>query len=391
MAWWEQVEPKSRVLVPVDRLSFDFHNPRFTPEKKPTSSTDAAVIAHLAASADLGELIQSISASGYVDIEPLIVIGRGEELVVLEGNRRLAALKALRDPDLATAGKLSLPDISPSHAATLHEVSVYRVTDEADARDLIGFKHINGAQAWDAYAKALYAKRWLDIEREKRATTGSGLTIVDIANRMGDKHDTIYRIVTAAYVLEQAEEARCYSVEDRAKNNFSFSHLYTALTYPEFRDFLGMAPPQRQADPDRRPVPREKLSELRQLLLWLYGSRAERLEPVVRTQNPDLARLKRVVGDPRSRRVLLERGNLDEAIESTVTATERFEKSLVDAEQSLKNAQSSLDGYNGSDATLFEIGKSVFDKARLIHRAMELAHADAAGNLSPSREGRGGD
>jgi len=391
MAWWEQVEPKGRVRVPVDRLSFDFENPRFTPEKKPTSSTDAAVIAHLAASADLGELLQSISASGYVDIEPLIVIGRGEELVVLEGNRRLAALKALRNPELATAGKLSVPDISPSYAATLHEVSVYRVIDEADARDLIGFKHINGAQAWDAYAKALYATRWLNIERKKRELTGSGLTIVDIANRMGDKHDTIYRIVTAAYVLEQAEQAGCFRVDDRAKNNFSFSHLYTALTYPEFRDFLGMAPPQRTADPDPKPIPGEKLSDLRQLLLWLYGSRAERLEPVVRTQNPDLARLKRVVGDPRSRRVLLERGNLDEAIESTVTATERFEKNLVDAEQSLKNAQSSLDGYNGSDATLLEIGRSVFDKARLILRAMNSAHEDISANAVSRKDGPGAD
>jgi hypothetical protein len=65
---------------------------------------------------------------------------------------------------------------------------------------------------------------------------------------MGDKHDTIYRIVTAAYVLEQARAIGCFSVDDRAKKNFSFSHLYTALTYPEFREFVGMKPADRQRD-----------------------------------------------------------------------------------------------------------------------------------------------
>jgi hypothetical protein len=33
---------------------------------------------------------------------------------------------------------------------------------------------------------------------------------------------------------------------------------------------------------------------------------------------------------------MLERGNLDEAVETTITSTERFEKNLIDAEQSLK-------------------------------------------------------
>jgi len=386
MAWWEQVAPRSRVAVPVERLSFDFDNPRFTPDKRPTSNTDAAVIAHLQGSADLGELIQSISASGYVDIEPLIVIGKGDDLVVLEGNRRLAALKSLLNPDLA-AGKFTLPDVTPQVRDTLKEVSVFRVIDEAEARDLIGFKHINGPQAWDAYAKARYAAKWLDIERAKREQTGDGLNIVDIAHRMGDKHDTIYRIVTAAYVLEQAEENRLYDVEDRVKRGFSFSHLYTALTYPEFRDYIGMAGLDRQSDPVKRPIGSSNYDELRQLLLWLYGSKAEKIEPVVRSQNPDLARLKRVVGDPRSRRVLLERGNLDEAVESSVSPRERFEKSLVDADQNLKNAQSSLDGYDGKDLTLLEIAKSVFDKARVVLRTMEAARIDTESEERDSANG----
>jgi hypothetical protein len=377
MAWWEQIKANSRVEVPVEKLSFDIDNPRFTPEKRPESDSDVAIISHLFDTADLSELVQSISASGYIDIEPLIVEGRGDKLVVIEGNRRLAAVKVLKDPALAAAARVSLPKIDDDKRATLDKLAVYRVTDEAQARDLIGFKHINGPQGWDAYAKARYAAKWLDIEREKRERGQTGLTAVEIAHRMGDKHDTIYRIVTAAYVLEQAQDLGVFRVEDRARKNFSFSHLYTALTYPEFRDFIGMEASNRSQDPVRDPVPPARASDLRQLLLWLYGSRSEGLEPAVKKQNPDLARLKRVLGDPRSRRVMLERGNLDEAVESTVTPSERFEKSLVDAEQSLKNALSALDGYDPSDATLLEIGRSALTKARVIVSTMDVAHAEA--------------
>ncbi len=381
MAWWEKIEPRSREKVFVDQLAFDRENARFTPEKRPESDSDAAIIAHLASSADLGELIQSISASGYIDIEPLVVIGRDDQLVVLEGNRRLAALKVLLDPNLATQARVTAPDLTPDVTETLHEVAVYRVTDAAEARDLIGFKHINGPQAWDAYAKARYAADWLDIERKKRETEGSGLTLSDIARRMGDKHDTIHRIVTAAYVLKQAENTRVFAVSDRAKKNFSFSHLYTALTYPEYRDFIGMPTLNRRANPSRNPVPEERLGELGRLLGWLYGSRSEDTEPEIKRQNPDLARLKRVLGDPRSKRVMLERNNLDEAIESTVSSSDRFEKNLVDADESLKRAQGALDGYDGRDETLLGIGKGVVDKARTIYRSMEIARQDM-----PSRE-----
>lgn len=239
--WWEQVPARDRSPVDVGRLTFDKNNPRFTPEKRPESDAEAAIITQLAATADLAELIQSISASGYIDIEPLIVIGRDDELVVLEGNRRLAALKVLTNPSLAAAAKIAHPPLSEAIAKTLKSVSVYRVVDESEARDLIGFKHINGPQVWDAYAKARYAARWLDDERAKRERTGDGLTIAEIAHKMGDNHDTIHRIVDAAYVLDQAEAERLFSVSDRYRKGFSFSHLYTALMYWEYRDFWALS------------------------------------------------------------------------------------------------------------------------------------------------------
>jgi hypothetical protein len=46
------------------------------------------------------EVAQSIATRGFFPNEPLLAIKENDELVVVEGNRRLAALKALREPGL---------------------------------------------------------------------------------------------------------------------------------------------------------------------------------------------------------------------------------------------------------------------------------------------------
>lgn len=353
--------------VPVEILDFDENNPRFTPDKKPDSDTDSAVISMLATSADLAELVQSISNSGYINIEPIIVIERNGRLAVLEGNRRLAAVKALRDPELAKAAKIAVPEMDGVKRATLDHILAYRVMSEDDARDLIGFKHINGPQSWDAFAKARFAARWLDSEHEKARQGRPHMTLQQIAGRMGDQHMTMHRMVSAFFVLDQAQRAEVYSIEDRRKKAFSFSHLYTGLAYEEFTRFLGMSRPDRTADPDREPVPRERFPELGQLLVWLYGSKEQDVDPVVKSQNPDLGRLRDVLGSPPAIKVLAERGNLDEAITTATPADLRFQQHLISANAELQHAVSTLEGFDPeSQPEMRQIAESVLKRARII-------------------------
>jgi len=369
MAWWDaNFAGGQRGKVPVELLKFDETNPRYTPDKRPKSVSEAAVVEYLDRTADLGELIESIASSGYIDIEPLIVVGRGEDLIVLEGNRRLGALKVLLSPALAAEANVSVPEITPEVRATLAEVTAFKVENEEDARELIGFKHINGPQGWDAYAKALYATRWLDEQADRG---DAALSLTDIAARMGDKHDTLYRIVSAAYVLQQAERLDLFRVEDRATRNFSFSHLYTALTYSEYREFLGLPRADRSANPPRDPVDEEHLPYLRILLRWLFGSRSEGIAPAVKTQNPDLASLKKVLGHPAARRVMLERGELAPALEMTIGGSERFDKALVDAHAALKIAVGELSNAR-PDKALRELTEDILRRAQLLELNMRV-------------------
>ena len=253
------MELETITKVPVERLRLDRRNPRLHGECEKAS--DEELVAWLYRAAALGELLQSISANGYMDIEPLIVMcGSGvgyDELVVLEGNRRLAALRLLREPDLAgritsSQGlRITVPSIDESLRSTLDHVSVYPVANRERARPFIGFKHINGPAKWDAYAKAQFAAEWYKSGRSE------GIDLEDIAQAIGDRHNTIKRMVSAIYVLEQAKDEDLFDVEDRYGRRFNFSHLYTALSafpvhgIPGTRARVGASRPGAGSGPSR--------------------------------------------------------------------------------------------------------------------------------------------
>ncbi len=169
---------RSTTLVPTDWLVLDHGNPRLVSVS--AQATDAGVVAALYQGEDLGELLSSIAANGYLDIEPLIVLEKAGWLVVLEGNRRLAAIRLFREAGLAArvseegGVKVSVPAIPEQYRETLNRVTVYRVASREEAWPFIGFKHINGAAKWESYAKAKFAADWY---------RGHGVTLADIARR----------------------------------------------------------------------------------------------------------------------------------------------------------------------------------------------------------------
>jgi hypothetical protein len=354
--------------VLLDRLAFDPENPRFTPSHDVEKSSDVEIVQALYRVADLGELLQSIANSGYVDIEPLVVLQKDgdQDLIVLEGNRRLAALKLFTDPDLASEAEIELPAVNPGLQGSFQEVTVYRVADREEARDFIGFKHINGPHRWDSLAKARFAAKW--YERDK----GRGVTLRDIARRMGDRHDTIQRMVAGLFVLQQAEDRGLFDFDDiYPGRSFAFSHLYTALTRPGYRQFLGLPEEWRKADPEPNPVPEPSLKNLRQLLLWLYGSKQDNIRPVVVSQNPNVRELGEVLANPKARALMEAHQDLRAAYTEVDTPGRQFEKNLADAHMNMERALSKVDAFTEGQETLIQLAQEIRSKAKILLDVMQ--------------------
>jgi len=357
--------------VPVDWLTLDRENPRLVGRKD--MANDAAIISELYRGEELGELLQSLASNGYLDIEPLIVKLDGDRFTVLEGNRRLAAIKLFREDGLAEKVsrvgeiKVKIPEISDDHRSTLEAISIYRVSSREDARAYIGFKHINGAAKWDSFAKAKFAANWYQK---------GGISLTDIAESIGDNHNTIKRMVNAIYVLNQATSSGGFNLDDRAAPRFNFSHLYTALSRSQYMEFLHLGSGWTSYDPQPNPVSEDRLNELNEVLHWIYGSKDQDCEPIVRSQNPDIKDLGNVLLNSEALTVLRTTGSLSEAISSITPPVQRLSQSLLQARTAIRDAANSLRGFDGRDQALIDIAEDVFESAQTVHERMKKKRAE---------------
>lgn len=318
-------------------LNFDLVNPRFVEHE---SADEEQIIQYLYDHVDVDELIQSILSAGYVDFEPLIVLRAGS--VVVEGNRRLAALRLISNQALRAKLKINLPAIA--NAKPLPEtVRVRWVDNRQEARDYIGFKHINGPFKWDALAKAKYAAQWLE----------EGGDISAISRTLGDNHNTVRRLVNGWFALQQAL-GDGFDINQISKKNFAFSHLYTALTRASVRDFLNLSAEDLSATPQKNPIPVDHRNEFQQLMSWLYGQEQKGEPTLIQSQNPNLNQLSRILGNPEAKRMLMANRDLNVAYERVEPAAARFEDALMKAAKQSEDAMS-LSGFYDGDETLMRV------------------------------------
>lgn len=330
-------------------LKLDLRNPRM-PDEGFADEDDT--LEWLVNEASLEELIQSIASSGWIDYEPLIVLK--DSTTVIEGNRRIAALRLLADPDRAKRLGVKIPSAMHENAKPT-SVRAWMVTDRKDARDFIGFKHINGAFKWDAFAKAKYAADWLADDGE----------VGEVAHRLGDTHNTIVRLVNGYKVLRQAESLG-FDRRD-ISGRFAFSHLYTALTRPNYRDFLGLA--QTTGLLDDNPVDAAHREQLMQVMIWLYGQ--DRQPAVIRSQNPDLKRLAEVLPNRTAVAMLIREPDLTAAHAEVEDKSQLFADAIYELSTASKNAIALIGGYEGGDSELEALVANIVRTVRGIQATMK--------------------
>lgn len=347
-------------LLSVSDLTFDRKNPRLS--EFDVADNEPDIIKVLWETMDVQELVLSIAASGYFQHEPMIVAEENGRNVVIEGNRRLAAVKLLLKPDIGEELNAKIPDISNEHRKSLLEIPTL-LSSRKGAWRYLGFKHVNGPAKWGSYAKSKYIA---DVHRNY------GVPLDNIARQIGDTHNTVRRLYRGLMVIEQAERIGAYQRSDRWRGHFAFSHLYAGLQYPGVSEFLNLRP---ESDEERDPVPANKKSELRELLVWLYGSKSEKKPPVIQSQNPHLRQLDAVLANTEALAAMRIGAELSIAFEASRPSANIFEDALVGAKQNLEKARAALStGYDHSEA-LLGVASAVADLACDLHEEMERKSA----------------
>lgn len=171
---------KEKILI--NSLFLDLENPRFEPVRD-----EAAAIAHLAKDEKVAALAEDIiQQKGLNPLETIGVMlasnkGRQARYTVLEGNRRICAVKLLNDPDLAPPAQRSRFKKLAARWKEVKNLDVIVFTSRDEAKPWLerlheGEKDGVGRKAWNAV--------------QKQRFTGSGknaqaMELLEIAEKEG--------------------------------------------------------------------------------------------------------------------------------------------------------------------------------------------------------------
>jgi len=342
----------------IDKLHFDRQNPRLSEYGITSKTSDGEIMQTLWDTMDVRELVQSISASGFFSHEPLIVTTEKSKLVVIEGNRRLAAVKILLNPSSVDINGYDIPKLNQASRKNLEQIPIIHESRESAWR-FLGFKHVNGPAKWSSYAKAKYIA---DVHSDY------SIPLNEIAEQIGDRHQTVQRLYRGLMVIDQAERLKVFDREDRFRTRFAFSHLYTGLDGDGIGSFLEI---ELATEETKDPVPVKRKKELGELCLWLYGSKAKSIPPVVQTQAPDLWQLNEVLKSREATFSLRDNRDLESAFELSRPQNAVFEEALIRAKRELTKARATLTtGYDGAEE-LLKIAGDIANLADDVYSEME--------------------
>lgn len=178
----------------------------------------------------LSELKRSILKNGYVPMERIIVIPyeykKGFYLVV-EGNRRVAALKSLLQEGKEGVRELTNEQIKSYTTIPCAILCAPKNEIEHAERVIMGIRHITGPKEWGAYQQA-------QLIVELRETEGQDYH--SIADHLGISAVEVSRRYRAMKALKSMEEDELYA--DRAK--YEYYRLFNELiSLPNAREFFG--------------------------------------------------------------------------------------------------------------------------------------------------------
>ena len=334
-------------------LVFDDQNPRMV-EFGIADYNEEQLINLLWREMAVEELVMSILALGFFDHEPLYVMPRNDgKYVVLEGNRRLAAIRSILNPSLVKGERMRKFEgriTSEIKDKLEHRIPVIVLDNRQDAWRLLGFKHVNGPAKWGSYAKAKYI---VDVHRNYN------ISLEQIAEQIGDTNKTVSKLYQGFMVIEQAERLVEFSIDDIKTPRLYYSHLYTALGYEKFRSYLGIT----EASDLNAPVPAEKCHNLQEVMDWIYGSKKRGVEPLIQTQNPDLRRFIEVLGNELSVATLRTGSSLEVAFDLTIDDNDALRDALAKARLALDKATSKVGSFGGDEGLVRQAG-TVFKLAQ---------------------------
>lgn len=341
--------------VPLDRLEPDALNPRLPPDVQRQLLSPRDLYPYVDRAYDAVSIAESIVRHGYFESEPLIAVARKNaykdqapkelrgDLVVVEGNRRLTALKGLADPELRSRFTSKRWQRIPRKVKLPSTVPVLVVASREKAAPILGFRHITRPTPWEPFPQAKYIAGLIDEQGRSFAD------VADLLNRGEPEVRSYYRNY---WILQQAQED--FHLDDFERISDSFGVFTRAMQNPAIRWFIG-APDPRDVDPSTWPLDDDAREPFEQLVTWLFGvprsGKPEESRPPrpgqVLLDSRQITKLGEAVSNDESLDALQAGATLDEALNELVDPLDSLINGLRSARRVLRKAERDIGSENG--------------------------------------------
>ena len=244
MAISESVENSQQVIrCDLGHLFLDHQNPRFGGLQE-VNSSQAQILDHIVDKFGVNDVLSSLAVNGYFEAEPLV--GRrvpdSDDIIVVEGNRRLAACLMLTQEQRAVNQVEHSRDFRKTWQAhgcpLVNPLPTITFDPDKEDRSILsysGVRHIASALPWDSYAKAAWIAQV--VEQDK-------ISIAEVAKMIGDRHRTVNKMREGYCLIKQLTETGRFDQKNSVRRgrgsvtDYPFSWVYTILGYASVRNFL---------------------------------------------------------------------------------------------------------------------------------------------------------
>jgi len=288
-------------LIKTKDLNFDPDNPRFY--RLSNIASVNAVIEEMLDDENIQDLMLSIGQKGYFEGEPLLVIKNTNGFIVVEGNRRLAAVKLLN-------GEIPPPS---RRSASIQEILANVVisppsklpclvyNQRRDVLRYLGYRHITGIKEWDSLSKAKYLA---ELQRTFYANVTLDAQLKGLAKDIGSRSDYVGQLLTALNLYIYAENKKFFKLHIQVRD-VEFSYITTALSYTNICTWLGLD--------GRIDIEMKKLNpgNLKKLFGWMFSK--DQLGRTILGESRNLKQLAAVVSNSDAVAYLEESKHLSEA------------------------------------------------------------------------------
>ncbi|MYL21646.1 hypothetical protein GLW04_17205 [Halobacillus litoralis] len=231
--------------INISNICLDPNNPRFIgkrfsgnkfkgtiPEARINESTvqASALERMLDDEFEVAAVRNSILENGFIPLDKIVVRpiqDKEGEFVVVEGNRRIAAIKTLLRQ--VESGEVT---INEDERESLENLKVFVLNEsegdntEIDQWLLQGIRHLSGIKDWGPYQKATLINKMFEI----------GKNVSEISQSLGMSAIKVYRYYRVYKALEQMKDSEEFG---EYSDPSLFTHFEEAIRIREVKDYLG--------------------------------------------------------------------------------------------------------------------------------------------------------